>query len=361
MKLSIIKEAFKDVKDKVAINSNAGDEVSHTVDAKQNQAIRGYTADSMAHNDFLHRRHHRTMGVTNKDEMYHEVNSIQHAIHSQPTLKDLHTFSGVQIDIYGLFLHHKVKPFSKIRFVIPSFTSTTTAFTAVGEYAKTFGILDAPQEFKSFITSHLQNDSNVRTYKNVLCFDLHESKALKIDKNVGGIFGDEEKEFILPHSISVEVDGTPTIYEEQHSVLVIWDAKIIESDLKTISKEEDSDLHEAIDTDKLKKLVYGLVEEIEGVEQIRYRVIRGLDRVTRQFENSEIETTGREMTYFESQFISLLFQLDENGKLESNLSKIKEIFTILKLSKKSLLSSPLSIQSSRTELQTLLGKIFDHG
>jgi hypothetical protein len=190
---------------------------------------------------------------------------------------------------------------------------------------------------------------------------MNDAKALKIDKDVGGIFGDEEKEFILPHSIEVEVHGVPSIHLEREVVLVIWDTKIIESQLKTISKEEDSKLHTKIDVQKLKKLVFSLAEKINGNDQITYRVIRGVDRVSRQFTNDEIQTTGREMTYIESQLVTLLFELRDKNILEDNLVEIREIFSLLKITEKSLISAPLTIESSREELKSLLGTIFNHG
>lgn len=362
MKLTKIVEAFRDVEHNIKDNGELGDKVSHPVEISDQDAIKHYTNDSRAHNDLLHRRHHRVKGGSPEAGVYNEINTIQRIIRKQEPLSGLHVFSGVHADIDALVHLRGAKPFTTFRFHVPAFISTTTAFASVDSYAKLFHVSDASPAFRDFITAH---DPSIKFYRNVLCFDLHGKKALKIDKQNGGVFGDDEKEFILPHSSDVEITGTPSIKLTSAAgsvtALVIWDAELIGTEDKDIAHHEDSDLQN-LDVPKLKQLVFALMNN-SGVrldDQIEYRMIRGVERIAKMYADKSVrrECTGREMSYFEDTFLNFLFILQENDVLEKHKHQILEIFELLSANKKTLMASPLADTRPKLEVVKLLEKIF---
>lgn len=363
MKLTKIVEAFKDVEDKIKENGDQGDAISHPVHIADQSAIKNYTDDSRAHNDLLHRRHHKVKGGARDAAVYREINTIQRIIHKQEPLPELHVFSGVQTDIDALIQLRGVKPFSTFEFFVPSFISTTTAFKSVDSYAKLFNVADATSSLKDLIKSH---NPNVKYYRNILCFDMHGQRALKIDAENGGVFGDSEKEFILPHSATVKITGTPTIkmafagHSASETAFVVWDAELEGVEDKEVSHDEDSELH-SLDVPKLKNLVFGVVNRagIRLSDQIEYRLIRAVARLAKMYEeSSSFECSGREMSYFEEHFLNLLFELQDGGVLYKHKHDILQIFQLLSANKKSLLASPLADTRPKAEVAKLLDEIF---
>lgn len=363
MKLIKITEAFRDVEDKIKENGAIGDDVSHNVEPYERDAIKEYTNDSRSHNDLLHRRHHRTKGGALDEKVYHEINILQKTIHRQKPLDEIHVFSGVHVDIDALYHLHDLKPFSKIEFFVPSFTSTTTALESVDGYAKLFHVDEATSAVRNLILSH---GPDIKSYRNVLCFNLHGKQALKIDSGNGGVFGDSEKEFILPHSATIQISGQPTIKKmaSDDLALVIWDAELVHTEDKHISMNDDSDLQN-IDVNKFKKLVFSLLD-IQGVRvdnQLEYRVVRGVGRIVKMFadKTERLENTGREMSYFESNFINLLFVLEDAGVLPKYKHVVLDVFSIINATPKSLLATPLTDTRSKIQVSKLLHSIFNHG
>lgn len=369
MKLAKITEAFRDVEDKLKDNGEIGDKVSHPVESDEKTAIEHYTGDSRAHNDLLHRRYHGVKGGAIHKEVYNQINTLQKIIHRQPELKGIHVFSGVHADIDTLFHVGGAKPFSILEFFVPSFTSTTTAFEAVGSYAKLFYVNSSSDDFVKMIKDF---DPAVTSYRNVLCFDLHGKKALKVDRENGGVFGDEEKEFILPHSATIRISGAPTIrycnrnaLPDRSCVLLIWDAELVKVEDKTISPEHDEKLRQ-LDTNHLKTAVFKLLN-IPGLrlnDQIEYRLVRGIGRLAKMYDSNDslrINSTGREMSYFEEHFLNFLFELKDQGILEQHIPDILNVFKLINATKKTLLSSPLSDTRPNRGVIKLLELIFDHG
>jgi hypothetical protein len=373
MKLTKIVEAFKDVEDKIKENGEQGDMVSHGVSPSEKTAIKDYTNDSRAHNDLLHRRHHGAKGGTMDAKVYEGIKTLQQAIQKQEPLEGMHTFSGVKVDIDALFHAKSIKPFSTLQVFVPAFTSTTTHFSTVDSYAQLFYVNDASRELKNLITAHTPS---AKSYRNILCFDLHGQRALKIDDKNGGVFGDSEKEFILPHSANIKISGTPTIKiptdamvggstTTSPSVLVVWDAEIIGVEETHISVDEDAKFH-SLNVSKVKRLVFQIINspDVQLDTQLEYRMIRGIKRLDSMYhpdKSERLECTGREMTYFEEQFINVLFTLQDRGVLQHQKSKVLEVFELLSASKKSLLASPMSDTRTKRELAKLLDEIFGHG
>lgn len=222
MKLNKIYEAYRHV-DFVENEKTGGGVKHHTVDKN---AVKRYTADSYEYNDILHRHGTGIKGAKPSFKRYHIINGLQEEIHAQPKHdSDLHAFSGTSFDVFQMYLSRqtKTKIGNPLKFTVKAFTSTSTNLKIASSYAKTFLIDTELVHDHADVKSIVDETGGVR-YAHVLCFELNGKKALKIDDSTGGYFSDEEQEFILPHSIDVEIYGMPT-YNAEHQVLV-WDAKI---------------------------------------------------------------------------------------------------------------------------------------
>lgn len=220
MKLNKIHEAYRHVD--FVQNEKTGDEVKHEVVDKN--AVKRYTADSYEYNDILHRHGSGIKGSRPAFNKYYTINGLQQEIHAQPKHEsDLHAFSGTSFDVFGMYLDRRTKIGSPLKFMVKAFTSTSTNLKIATSYAKSFlSDTDLVHDHEG-VKSIVDATGGVR-YAHVLCFELNGKKALKIDDLTGGYFSDEEQEFILPHSIDVEIHGMPT-YNTEHQVLV-WDTKI---------------------------------------------------------------------------------------------------------------------------------------
>jgi hypothetical protein len=222
MKLNKIYEAYRHVD--FVQNEKTGDGVKHEVVDKN--AVKRYTADSYEYNDILHRHGAGIKGAKPAFSKYHIINGLQEEIHAQPKHDtDLHAFSGTSFDVFRMYVDNrtKTKIGNPLKFMVKAFTSTSSNLKIATSYAKSFlsetELVHDHEDVKNIVDA----TGGIR-YAHVLCFELNGKKALKIDDSTGGYFSDEEQEFVLPHSIDVEIHGMPT-YNAEHQVLV-WDAKI---------------------------------------------------------------------------------------------------------------------------------------
>lgn len=221
MKLHKIQEAYRHVD--FEKNVEDGDKVKHeTLDKK---AVTRYTRDSYEYNDILHRHKTGIKGPRPEFHKYDIINGLQAEIHANPKHEtNIHVFSGTNFDVFYMYLRHHVQIGKPLRFTVKAFTSTSTDLKIASSYAKSFMSGTELVHDHEVIKNIVDETTSVR-YSHVLCFELGGKKALKVDTEAGGYFGDKEKEFILPHSIDVEISGMPT-FDKTHMVLV-WDAKIL--------------------------------------------------------------------------------------------------------------------------------------
>lgn len=231
MKLNKIHEAYRHVD--FEKNVETGDSVKHEVVDKL--AVKRYTSDSYEYNDILHRHNTNIKGPKPAFSKYHIINGLQEEIHAQPIHdSDLHVFSGTSFDIFNLYLSKGIQIGKPIEFIVKAFTSTSTDLKIATSYAKTFSRNNEMVRDDSEIQHMFSGMHDGAFYQHALCFELNGKKALKIDDSTGGYFSDEEKEFILPHSINVRIHGLPT-YDDKHEVIV-WDAEIL-TDFSTTKVE----------------------------------------------------------------------------------------------------------------------------
>lgn len=333
MKLQFLKEAYQDVVGKMNKNSDIGDDAQvPELDEHAKKSIGRYTYASSDTNLSMRdvaAGHKFSSGLSH--QKIEDINNLQNAAHSISHKKPPHLFSGISVDIFRIKQVHGVSLDAPLRLHSPSFTSTSVDFDIAGGFCKSFMLRKCQMAMD--MIKKLNHDASVYSYKHLLCFEGVE-KFLKVCDEVGGNFGDEEREFILPHSIDIEISAIPTIeYSGPTTVLFIWDAKVLHYHDKVFEHHEKYDPSQ-VDTGAIDLAhdIQSCIEKNELGGNVDVAVVRLISTLK----------TGRihqpsYSTYIKEGVVALLMMLDDVDLIGKEAKLIKNILNYLNLSKKSFL------------------------
>lgn len=331
MKLQFLKEAYKDVVGKMNKNSDIGDDAQvPELDEHVKKSIERYTYSSSVTNMSMRdvaSGHKFSCGLGY--EKIEDINNLQKAAHSIIHKKPPHLFSGISVDIFRIKQVHGVSLDAPLRLHSPSFTSTSVDFDIAGGFCKSFMLRKCQMAVD--MLKKLGHDSSVYSYKHLLCFEGVE-KFLKVCDEVGGYFGDEEREFILPHSIDIEISATPTIeYSGPTTVLFIWDTKIIHFHDKTFEHDE------KYDPTQFDPGVIDLAHDIQScIEKNELGTDTDVVRLISTLKYGRIHQPPYS-TYIKNGVAALLLMLKDVDLIDKEAKLIKNVLKYLNLSKKSFL------------------------
>lgn len=331
MKLQFLKEAYKDVVGKMNRNSDVGDDAQvPELDEHVKKSIGRYTYSSSDTNLSMRdvaAGHKFSSGLSR--QKIEDINNLQSAVHSITHKKPPHLFSGISVDIFRIKQAHGVSLDAPLRLHSPSFTSTSVDFDIAGGFCKSFMLRKCQMAID--LIKKLGHDSSVYSYKHLLCFEGAE-KFLKVCDEVGGRFGDEEREFILPHSIDIEISATPTIeYSGPTTVLFIWDTKIIHFHDKTFEH------HEKYDPSQIDDGAIALAHDIEAcIDKNELGTNTDVVRLISTLKNGRIHQPSCS-TYIKEGVVALLLMLKDVDLIDKEAKLIKHVLKYLNLSKKSFL------------------------